>query len=109
MTAMLLATVLSLSLALRPSADPGARAVLDTAISRMGGLAALRSVERMQLEVMTEWQRLDFSVRGEPVILSYELSTELRDYTMPAWRYSRRFYSPNGTSGVVDLVVDSVA
>jgi hypothetical protein len=89
--------------------DPGARAILDTAIARMGGLAALAAIDRMRLEVMTEWQRTDFDVRRTPVILSYELSTELRDYTIPAWRYSRRFFSPNGTSGVVDLVSDSVA
>ena len=108
-THMLVAAALSFALASKP--DPGARAILDTALSRMGGVAALRSVERMQLDVMTEWQRLELASRGggEPVILSYELSTELRDYTMPAWRYSRRFYSPNGVSGVVDLVVDSVA
>src|SRR5690348_3943788 len=89
--------------------DPGARAILDTAISRMGGLAALTAVDRMRLEVMTEWQRTEFLANRAPTILSYELSTELRDYTIPAWRYSRRFYSPNGTSGVVDLVADSVA
>ena len=75
----------------------------------MGGLTALTAVERMRLEVMTEWQRTAFETDRPPVILSYELSTELRDYTVPAWRYSRRFFSPNGTSGVVDLVSDSVA
>jgi len=89
--------------------DPAASAILDTAIARMGGLAALSAVDRMRLEVMTEWQRTEFDARRAPVILSYELSTELRDYTIPAWRYSRRFFSPNGTSGVVDLVSDSVA
>ena len=89
--------------------DPAARAILDTAIAHMGGLAALTAVDRMRLEVMTEWQRTDFATDRPPVILSYELSTELRDYTIPAWRYSRRFFSPNGTSGVVDLVADSVA
>jgi len=89
--------------------DPAARAILDTAIARMGGLAALTAVDRMRLEVMTEWQRTEFTTGRPPVILSYELSTELRDYTIPAWRYSRRFFSPNGTSGVVDLVADSVA
>ena len=92
-----------------PAPDPAARAILDTAIARMGGLPALTAVDRMRLEVMTEWQRTDFASDRPPVILSYELSTELRDYTIPAWRYSRRFFSPNGTSGVVDLVADSVA
>ena len=104
---MLVATVVALLLSATP--EPGARAILDTAIARMGGLAALTAVDRMRLEVMTEWQRTDFATDRPPVILSYELSTELRDYTIPAWRYSRRFFSPNGTSGVVDLVSDSVA
>ena len=88
--------------------DP-ARAVLDTALAHMGGLAALSAVERVELQVMTEWQRTDFDTRRPPVILSYELSTELRDYTIPAWRYSRKFFSPNGTAEVIDLVSDSVA
>jgi hypothetical protein len=89
--------------------DPAAKAVLDTALARMGGLSALNAVERVELQVMTEWQRTDFDTRRPPVILSYELSTELRDYTIPAWRYSRKFFSPNGTAEVIDLVTDSVA
>lgn len=104
---MLVAGIVALLVSAAP--DSAARAILDTAIARMGGLAALTAVERMRLEVMTEWQRVDFETRRPPVVLSYELSTELRDYTIPAWRYSRRFFSPNGTSGVVDLVADSVA
>ena len=108
---MLLAAIFSLFLSQTPTAnaDPSARAILDTALARMGGITALRSVERMQLEVMTEWQRTEFATRRAPVILSYELATELRDYTLPGWRYARRFYSPNGTAEVIDLVVDSVA
>jgi hypothetical protein len=105
---MLVAGVVALLLSCAPL-DPAARAILDTAMARMGGLTALTAVERMRLEVMTEWQRTAFETDRPPVILSYELSTELRDYTIPAWRYSRRFFSPNGTSGVVDLVSDSVA
>ena len=104
---MLVAGIVALLASVAP--DPAARAILDTAIARMGGLAALTAIERMRLEVMTEWQRTAFETDRPPVILSYELSTELRDYTIPAWRYSRRFFSPNGTSGVVDLVSDSVA
>ena len=89
--------------------DPAARAVLDTALAHMGGLTALTAIERVELQVMTEWQRTDFDRHRPPVILSYELSNELRDYTIPAWRYARRFFSPNGTSEVIDLVTDSVA
>ena len=96
-------------LLMRAAPDPAARAVLDTALAHMGGLPALSAVARVELQVMTEWQRTDFDARRAPVILSYELSTELRDYTIPAWRYSRKFYSPNGSAEVVDLVSDSVA
>jgi hypothetical protein len=104
---MLLVSALALLLGTAP--DTVARAILDTAISHMGGASAIGSIERAQLQVMTEWQRTDFDTRRTPVILSYELSTELRDYSIPAWRYTRRFYSPNGTSEVIDLVADSVA
>ena len=109
MSTLFLTGVLALLLSGPAPADPSAQAILDTALAHMGGVSALRGVERMRLEVMTEWQRMDFQPRRAPVILSYELSTELRDYTIPAWRYSRRFYSPNGTAEVVDLVTDSVA
>jgi len=109
MSTLLLTGALALLLGGPAPADPSARAILDTALAHMGGLTAVRAVERMLLEVMTEWQRVDFAPRRAPVILSYELSTELRDYTIPAWRYSRRFYSPNGTAEVIDLVTDSVA
>src|SRR5689334_11815344 len=99
----------ALALLLHRAPDPAALAILDSAMARMGGLSALVAVDRVRLEVMTEWQRTDFDARRPPVILSYELSTELRDYTRPAWRYTRKFWSPNGSSGVVDLVTDSVA
>jgi hypothetical protein len=101
--------VSALALLLGNAPDTVARAILDTAIAHMGGAAVIGSIERAQLQVMTEWQRTDFDTRRPPVILSYELSAELRDYTIPAWRYARRFYSPNGVSEVIDLVADSVA
>ncbi|HEY7234457.1 MAG TPA: hypothetical protein VH539_09935 [Gemmatimonadaceae bacterium] len=109
MSTMLLAGAFALLLRGPAPVDPSAQAILDTALAHMGGATALGAVERMRLEVMTEWQRVEFAPRRAPVILSYELSTELRDYTIPAWRYSRRFYSPNGTAEVIDLVTDSVA
>ncbi|HEU4564238.1 MAG TPA: hypothetical protein VFS05_06310, partial [Gemmatimonadaceae bacterium] len=110
MPTMLFSVALAFVLSQAP--DPGARAVLDTALARMGGAAALRAIERVQLEVMTEWQRTALDSRRNAPVSSYELSTELRDYTAPAWRYTRRFYAPNAPSGmmeVVDLVTDSVA
>jgi hypothetical protein len=91
------------------SPDAAARATLDTAIARMGGLTALQSVERARVEMVTEWQRTALDGRPTVQVLSYEMSTELRDYTRPAWRYTRRFPTPTGWREVVDLVVDSVA
>jgi hypothetical protein len=104
-------TVLAGALALlsAPAPDSSARAVLDTAIARLGGLPALSAVERIELQVMTEWQRTTFDARPAPTVLSYELSTELRDYTAPAWRYSRRFFTPTGPIDVIDVITDSVA
>lgn len=89
--------------------DSTATAVLDTALARMGGRTALAAVERMELQVMTEWQRTTFDARPAPTVLSYELSTELRDYATTGWRYSRRFFTPSGPIDVIDLVTDSVA
>lgn len=107
MTNTLLAGAAALALAVSP--DSSARALLDSALAPMGGLSALQSIEQVRLEVMTEWQRTEFDANRTPIVLSYELSTELRDYTRPAWRYTRRFYSPNGPFQVIDIVTDSVA
>lgn len=130
MTNLLIAAVVSLMVARVPNAahnlahvsnpsasarasartsDAVARAILDTSVIRMGGIAALRSVQRVRVESMTEWQRTSLDNRTHPVVLSYEWSTELRDYAKPAWRYTRRFLGANGWTEVVDLVVDSVA
>jgi hypothetical protein len=103
----LLAGALALLLAHAP--DPGARAILDTAAARMGGISSLRAVTRIRREVITEWQRTTFDARPNPAVASYEWSTELRDYTTPAWRYTRRFLAPTGWSEIVDVVTDSVA
>jgi hypothetical protein len=89
--------------------DARARATLETGAARMGGIAALRSVERVRIESMTEWQRTTLDGRPHAAVLSYEWSTELRDYANPAWRYTRRFLGTTGWMEIVDLVVDSVA
>ncbi|MEP6764310.1 MAG: hypothetical protein ABJB66_08380 [Gemmatimonadaceae bacterium] len=89
--------------------DATARATLDTAAARMGGIATLRSLQRLRVESITEWQRLSLDDRANPLISSYEWSTEFRDYAHPAWRYTRRFLGPTGWNEIVDLVVDSVA
>jgi hypothetical protein len=98
-----------LFLAAPPKPDPRAVAIVDSAIARMGGEGALRGVKRASYEVITEWQGIVFDERPAPPVLSYEWSTEWRDYSAPAWRYNRKFFQPNGVVTVVDLVVDSVA
>src|SRR5687768_11377526 len=66
-------------------------AALDTAIARMGGEDALRRIERVRFEMMTLWQRMTFDNRPSDLIGSYELHTDLRNYTLGAWRNTRRF------------------
>lgn len=88
---------------------PAVRATLDTAVARMGGIDALRSIKRMRLESMTEWQRTSLDARPHAAVSSYEWHSEMRDYARPAWRYTRRFLQPTGWLEITDLVVDSVA
>ena len=92
-------------------ADGQARrpAVLDTAVARMGGLAALRAVTTVRVDLITEWQRTTLDARPASLVESYVWSTELRDYAMPAWRDTQRFFSSAGLMEITDLVVDSVA
>ena len=92
------------------SSDPRAVAVIDTAISRMGGLTALEQVSRMRIEQMTEWNRTVFDDRIDVPVSSFERDTELRDYTIPAWRYTRRFIGHSSTTQeLIDVVPDTAA
>jgi hypothetical protein len=83
--------------------------VLDTAIARMGGAARLASVQRVRLEMLTQWQRTTFAEGPYGDAPSYELNTELRDYTRGAWRNTRRSHAGGAWREVVDVVLDSVA
>ncbi len=90
---------------------PAPRPVVDLAIERMGGMATLQAVTRVRFEQMTLWHRQTFEDRpyGD-VVGSYERVTDLRDYSIPAWRNTRRFVGPTtGGPEIVDLVRDSVA
>lgn len=92
------------------SSDPKAIAVIDTAIGRMGGLPALEGISRMRIEQMTEWHRTALDDRIATPVGSYERDTELRDYTIPAWRYTRRFIGPAATTQeLIDVVADTAA
>ncbi len=83
-----------------------AEAVLDAAIARMGGEAALRAVRTVRLDVMTQWQRTAFSAVPGADAPSYERHVELRDYAARGWRNTRMFLP--GTGGAVDIVRDTI-
>jgi hypothetical protein len=103
--------VLTLLAALSPAPKlPDARAAeaLDAGIARMGGRDVLEKVERVRLEMMTQWQRTSFDERPYSDFPSYEWNTELRDYARPAWRNTRRFAAGGTWRNVVDVVSDSV-
>ncbi len=92
------------------ASDQPARGILNTAIDRMGGAVALRSVQRVRTETMTEWYRLTFDDRPHATASGYEWGTEFRDYALPAWRNTRRPLNANGFGAeIVNLVVDTVA
>ncbi|MBD0320802.1 MAG: hypothetical protein ICV87_10740, partial [Gemmatimonadetes bacterium] len=82
---------------------------LDTAIARMGGAERLAAVQRVRLEMVTQWQRTSFGAAPYADAPSYELNTELRDYTRGAWRNTRRSPAGGTWREVVDVVLDSVA
>ena len=92
-----------------PAPDPRARAVVDTAIARMGGAEALGRIERVRFELMTQWQRTSFDARPYVDLPSYELHSDVRDYTIPAWRNTRRFQLTGTPRPITDIVRDSVA
>ncbi len=87
-------------------AAPSAIELLDTAIERMGGLEALRGIERVRYDMITQWNRLNYAGGPYDGAGSYEQHTDVRDYTIDAWRNTREF--PNGRQ-VVDLVRGDVA
>jgi hypothetical protein len=103
----MLALLLLTSLVQGPA--QGARAQVDTAIARMGGTAALTRIERVRMEMMTQWQRTSFDDRPYTDLPSYERHSDVRDYAIPAWRNTRVFVSGGAPREIVDIVRDSVA
>lgn len=107
-TAPRLALSLVLALALAPQsagAQSAATAVLDRAIARMGGDAALRAIRTIRMDVITQWQRTVLTDHPFADAPSYERHTDLRDYPARAWRNTREFI-PTGRT--VDIVADTV-
>lgn len=112
-----LSTVLHLILALSPMAssttaqvpDTTTAALLDRAIARMGGDSALRSIQTLRLDVMTQWVRTNFASQPFADAPSYERNVELRDYASRAWRNTRTFVGGGPAISITDLVRDTVA
>ena len=81
------------------------RDIVERAVDLSGGEATLRGVRQVALRMMTQWQRPSFRqvpYRDRP---SFEPHTDVRDYTVPAWRNTREFTGQN----VTNIVTDSVA
>lgn len=96
-------------LAPAPASQVGARAVVDTAIARMGGETALRAVHRARYDMMTQWLSTTFDARPFQNAPGYEWHTDYRDYDSRTWRNVRRFMSNGAWAATTDLVVDTVA
>ena len=79
-------------------------AALDTAIARMGGKETLERVERVRFETMTLWQRMTFDDRPSDLISTYELHSDLRNYSLVAWRNTRRFVGGPTLQEMTDIV-----
>lgn len=89
-------------------AQPAAQtadSVTKRAISLMGGEHTLRGVERVAYQMMTQWQRTNFRSVPYTDQPSYEPHTDVRDYTLPAWRNTRDF----GRSRIINIIRDSIA
>lgn len=82
-----------------------AEGVTKRALSLMGGEQALRGVERVAYQMMTQWQRTGF--RSVPFTdqPSFEPHMDVRDYSLPAWRNTRDF----GRNRIINVVRDSIA
>jgi len=86
---------------------PPATEVLDIAIERMGGVDALRGIERVRYEMITQWSGLDDAGIPYGARTSYERHTDVRDYSIDAWRNTREFRP--GSPRIVDIVRGDVA
>ena len=100
-----LAVLLTGSLEAQAQARPDARQIVARAMDLMGGEAKLRGVERVHLNMMTQWQRTGFRDVPWTDRPSFEPHTDIRDYTIPAWRNTRMF----GARNIVNVIRDSVA
>lgn len=88
--------------------DSRAMATVDSAIVRMGGLDVLRGIRTARYSMVTQWLATNFAPLQFEDAPSYELNTDMRDYTTLTWHNVRRFPGPTWTE-FTDLVIDTVA
>lgn len=89
-------------------ADTAALRLVDLGIEHMGG-DALRRLERVRYDMITQWQRTTFDERPYADAPAYETHTDVRDYTIGGWRNTRRAPVGGEWRTIIDLVRDSVA
>ncbi|HWA15883.1 MAG TPA: hypothetical protein VG817_05600 [Gemmatimonadales bacterium] len=87
---------------------PAPKAVLDSAIARMGGRSSLEGIVRIRREMLTQWQRVSFDTRPYTDAPSYEQHSDVRDYSQMAWRNTRTFLGAGPPLPIVDIVKDTV-
>jgi len=105
----LVLSLLASALPAQRVASPPPRAVLDTAIARMGGDSLLASMRTVRLDVMTQWFRTSFATPPLPYLSSYERNAELRDYGARSWRNVRSGLGSGGPAiAIVDIVRDTI-
>ena len=75
----------------------------------MGGASALGGIERVRFEFVTQWQITSFADVPFPDRVGYELNTDVRDYSLNAWRNTRRFPIGAEWRTMIDLVRNDVA
>lgn len=83
--------------------------LLDRSIARMGGDSALRAVQSIRMDMMTQWFRTSFAAAPFNDLPSFERNVELRNYATHSWRNSRYFSLTATTPGVVVVVRDTLA
>jgi hypothetical protein len=57
---------------------------------------------------MTLWQRMTFENRPSDLIRTYELHSDLRNYSLVSWRNTRRFVSGPAMQEMTDIVQKDV-
>lgn len=105
----LLALVLAMTSLAGPAeglaqAPPPARATVERAAGLMGGEETLRGIRTVRFDMMTQWQRTGFRDVPWTDRPSFERHTDVRDYTIPAWRNTRMFTNRNITNIIRDTV-----